>query len=55
MTRPDHVHAHLAAIVTASEPVPPGVAEEGVTAGPGNPVALALERKVPSCKRLLLF
>jgi hypothetical protein len=41
-----HVHAHLTAIVPAGEPVPPGVPQSRLTAGPRHPVALSSEGKV---------
>ena len=42
----DHVHAHLAAVVAAGEPVPPGVPQDSLVAGPRHPVALAVEVEV---------
>ena len=42
----DHVHAHLSAVVAASEPVPPGVPQDGFITGPGHPVALGIKVKV---------
>ena len=47
----DHVHAHLAAVVAAGEPVPAGVAQRRLVARPGDPVALAAEREVADCKK----
>ena len=42
----DHVHAHLAAVVATGEPVPAGVAQLLLVAGPRHPVALAVEVEV---------
>ena len=50
----DHVHAHLAAVVAAGEPVPAGVAQRRLVARPGDPVALAAEREVADCKKFIL-
>ena len=36
----DHVHAHLSAVVAAGEPVPTGVPQDQLVAGPGDPVPL---------------
>ena len=42
----DHVHAHLAAVVATGEPVPAGVAQLLLVAGPRHPVALAAKVEV---------
>lgn len=42
----DHVHAHLSAVVAAGEPVPTGVPQDQLVAGPGDPVTLLVVIKV---------
>jgi len=42
----DHVHAHLAAVVAASEPVPTSVSQQRVAASPRHPVTFTVESKV---------
>lgn len=42
----NHVHAHLAAVVPAGEPVPAGVPQVAFIAGPGDPVGFASKVEV---------
>ena len=49
----DHVHAHLAAVVAAGEPVPARVAQLLLVARPRDPVALAVVVEVTGWKNIL--
>jgi hypothetical protein len=45
-----HVHAHLSAVVSAGEPVPSGVPQDQLIAGPRHPVALLVKVKMSDWK-----